>query len=307
MNVLSIGTVLGTTLRTATPVILASLGGLVSLHAGIINVAMEGFMLIASFTAVLFSYYVGAGMGVVAAVVACVLFSLLYALFVVDLKIDGFAIGFALNILASALTLYLVRAIGADIFNSPELKSLPRLQSGLLANVPFLDAAFNGHSILVYAAPVLVLLMWWILYRTPFGLRLRAAGEAPRALESAGVSSRKAKYLASIICGIFCGLAGAHLSIGYMSQFIRDMTAGRGFMALAAILVGRGYPLYTALVALLFALAEALAIKLQALEVAPQFALMLPYLVTILTVVLSTSDSRSRRRKRVAADKGANT
>lgn len=291
---------LGTTLRVATPVVLAALGGMVSFHAGILNVAMEGLMLFAAFAAVLASFYSGAWLGVVAAVVVCLLLSIAYAVFVVDLKTDGFAVGFALNILATGATIYLVRVLGTGIFNSPSLRSLPRLHSRLLSRAPVLDLVFNNHSVLVYITPLLVLLVMYVLYHTPFGLHLRAAGEAPQALETAGVSVRKTRYCASILCGCFCGLAGAHLSLGYLSQFIRDMTAGRGFMALAAILVGRGHPIRTALVALLFGVSEALSIKLQGFNLPPQFALMLPYLATILAVVLavdSGADYTGRRAR----------
>lgn len=278
--------VLGATLRMATPVMLAAMGGLISFHAGIMNVAMEGFMLIAAFAAVLVSYYAGAWWGLAAAAGVCVLLGFLYALFVVDLKADGFAIGFALNILATGSTIYLVRILESQVFNSPKIGVLPRWHLAFLDKVPALNTVLNNHSIFVYVAPLLVALVSLALYRTPFGLRVRAAGEAPKALETAGVGVRRTKYAASVLCAVFCGLAGAHLSLGYMSQFIRDMTAGRGFMALAAILVGKGNPAITALIALLFGTFEALAIKVQALKVPPQFALMLPYLVTILAVVL---------------------
>lgn len=290
---------LGATVRMATPVILAAMGGLVSFHAGILNVAMEGFMLVAAFTAVLGSYYAGSwALGVLAAILVCFAFSLLYAAFVVDLKADCFAIGFALNILATGATLYLVRALGEGIFNAPGLGSIPRLHLSVLTRVPLLDALVNNHSLLVYAMPFLVLLVYLVLYWTPFGLRLRAAGESPAALETAGVSVRRTQYAASLICGLFCGLAGAHLSLGYLSQFIRDMTAGRGFMALAAILVGRGHPGYTALVALVFGAFEALSIKLQGQHLPPQFPLMFPYAVTILAVVLAGDTHRPARHRR---------
>ena len=179
---------LGATFRLAAPVVLAAIGGLVSFHAGIMNVAMEGFMLISAFTAVLVSYYAGAWAGVLAAVAVCLVFSALYALFVVDLQSDGFAIGFALNILATGLTIYLVRILGTDIFNSPQIQPLPHLQIDALAASPILNSILNGHSVTVYITPVLVWAMSAVLYRTPFGAHLRAAGEAPAALAASGVS-----------------------------------------------------------------------------------------------------------------------
>jgi simple sugar transport system permease protein len=291
---------LGATFRLAAPVVLAAIGGLVSFHAGIMNVAMEGFMLISAFTAVLVSYYAGAWAGVLAAVAVCLVFSALYALFVVDLQSDGFAIGFALNILATGLTIYLVRILGTDIFNSPQIQPLPHLQIDALAASPILNSILNGHSVTVYITPVLVWAMSAVLYRTPFGAHLRAAGEAPAALAASGVSPRRVKYAASLICGALCGVAGAHLSLGYLTQFIRDMTAGRGFMALAAILVGRGRPAATALVSLLFAASEATSMKIQAYA-APQFALMLPYVVTIIAVTFLSG----KPKKNVSSDTAA--
>jgi ABC-type uncharacterized transport system permease subunit len=292
MSGLAIAELLGATLRLATPVVLAATGGLVSFHAGILNVAMEGFMLVGAFTAVLLSYYAGAWMGVFGAIGICLVLSLLYALFVVDLKSDGFAIGFALNIFATGLTIYLVRIFGTDIFNSPQIQPITKIRMGAFGCVPILDAVFNNHSVTVWLTPILVVITSGLLYRTPFGAHLRASGEAPLALETAGVSARKMQYAASLICGGFCGLAGAHLSLGYLTQFIRDMTGGRGFMALAAILVGKGKPVRTALISLLFAVAEAASMRIQE-YIPPQFALMLPYIVTVLTVAFMSDGKKT--------------
>jgi len=275
-----------------------SLGGMFTYHAGITNVAMEGLLLISAFFAVVFSWMTGSALaGVVAGVIAAVLLSLLYSLFVTTLKANNFAIGFALNILASSLTLYLMRIMfkGKNVFTSPDIKPVGVLS--VHTGIRLLDECVFNFSILTYAAILLLLVGSYVVYRTSFGLRLRVAGENPSALEVAGVKNSVIQYVSSILCGICCGLAGAQLSLHNVRMFARDMSNGRGFIALAIILIARGRPLPILLISLLFGLFDALTFTIQGAHIPPQFALMLPYVMSVLILfAYCAADARKRAR-----------
>lgn len=282
------------TVKMAIPILFASLGGLITYHAGIINVAMEGLMLSGAFAAVVFSYmYSSAFMGILGAIIVSVLFSLLYSFFVTTLKANNFAIGFALNIFISSLTLYLTRIMfkGQNVFNSPDIKAIPNLSFNLGSQI--LNNLFTNFSILVYLSIILIFVISYFTFKTPFGLWLRAAGSRPNALVTAGIKIPVIQYSASILCGILCGLAGAQLSLSNVVLFSKDMSGGRGFVALAVILIAKGKPSLVLLISLLFGLFDTLSIQLQSSYIPPQFLFMLPYLVTIGSLVI-ISISRKR-------------
>ena len=274
------------TVVLSTPLILASFGGLITYHAGIINVAMEGLILASAFAAVVFSYiFANAWIGVFAAIIVSVLFSILYSFFVTTLKANNFAMGIALNIFISSLTLFLTRImfVGENAFNSPKIKAIPVLRIDF--KIEFLNTLLSGYSVLVYVAVILIFILTYIIYKTPFGLWLRAAGSFPEALKTAGKHVQVIQYIASVLTGILCGLAGAQISLSNVVLFSRDMSAGRGFICLAIILISRGKPSITALIAILFGFFNALSIQLQSLKIPPQFLFMLPYLMAIITLV----------------------
>jgi simple sugar transport system permease protein len=282
-------TLLQNTIRTATPLILAALGGLLTMHSGILNIGMEGMILIGAFFGVLGSYFFASSfMGVMIAVVAGILIGLLFGFFVIDLKSDEFIVGIAINIFAGGITIFLLRSIFGvkGAFSSPKIMPLPDVSIPLLDKIPFLNTIFNNHSIFVYISWLLVALTYIFLYKTPHGMWLRASGEHPVALETVGVSSRKMKYVSSIACGVFCGFAGAHLSLGYLTLFTENMSAGRGFIALAAIIFGASNPIITFVAALLFGFFDALGIRLQGVGIASQFTQMIPYLATVFTLYI---------------------
>lgn len=285
------------TVVMSTPLILASLGGLITYHAGIVNVAMEGLMLASAFTAVVFSYLsASAGIGVLAAIAVSILFSMLYSFFVTTLKANNFAMGIALNIFISSLTLFLTRImfVGQNAFNSPKIKEIPKIKIDF--GVKFLNTLLSGYSVLVYLALILTFVIAYMIYKTPFGLWLRAAGSYPEALATAGKRVPVIQYITSILAGALCGLAGAQLSLSNVVLFTRDMSAGRGFICLAAILISRGKPKTTLFIAVLFGFFDALSIQLQALRIPTQFLFMLPYVMAIITLVLM--DFAARRKQR---------
>lgn len=275
------------TIAMATPIILISLGGLMTYHAGVINVAMEGLVLASAFSAVVFSYLLSsAWAGILGAVVVAVLFSILYSFFVTTLKANNFAIGFAINIFVSSFTLYLTHVlfVGENAFNSPDIKAIPDLNFNF--GVDILNSILSNFSALTYASVFFMLITSFVIYKTPFGLHLRAAGSSPTALKTAGKRVSVIQYTASIITGIFCGLAGSQLSLSNVVMFTRNMSSGRGFICLAAILISRGNPKVVVLLSLLFGFLEALSLQLQSLDVPVQFLFMLPYVMTVLSLLL---------------------
>lgn len=290
------------TIRTATPLILAALGGLLTEHAGILNIGMEGMILLGSFFGVLgsfhFSSYLG---GIFLAALIGISIGLLFAIFVIELKSDEFIIGIAINMFAGGLTVFLLRSIFGvkGAFSSPGIIPLPRINIPMLSHIDFLDTIFNNHSIFVYISWILVILVYIYLYKTPYGIWLRASGEYPEALETAGVSSKKMKYISSIFCGLFCGLAGAHLSLGYLTLFTENMSADRGFIALAAIIFGGANPAKTFAAALMFGFFDALGIRLQVIGIPSQFTQMIPYLATVFALFIVMKRHMTKLKRKI--------
>lgn len=300
MDVFNIG-LLQNTLRTATPVILAAMGGLLTEQAGIMNIGMDGMILIGAFVAVAFSFTMSsAAMGVIAAVLVGIAIGLFFALFVVKLRSDEFIIGMALNTFAGGLTVYLLRAIFGvrGTFSDAGIEALPVVHIDFLDNIPVLGPLLNDNSIFVYLTWVLVFLTWLFLYRTPYGFWMRAAGEHPESLETAGINPQKMKFLASILCGVFCGFAGAHLSLGYLTMFTEGMSSSRGFIAFACVIFGMANPPKVFLAALLFGFLDALGLRLQSVGVPSDLTATVPYIATVLMLVYVVVSSDRRKRKR---------
>ncbi len=272
---------LAATLRVATPLILCAMGGLFSEKGGIIDVGLEGKMLMAAFFAAAVSAVTGsAWLGVAAAIAAAEAISLLHGFACITHRGNQVVSGVAINILAAGLTVVLGNAWFARGGQTPALET----PGQRLLPIFFPNA---GDNILVYAALVAVPFTWWVIERTRFGLRLRAVGEMPLAVDAAGISVAWLRYRAVLICGFFAGLAGAYLSIAQNASFVRDMTAGQGFIALAAVIFGKWRPFSAFGACLLFGLLDAVAIRLQGVrvpgigEVPVQLIQALPYLLTM--------------------------
>ncbi len=277
------------TLRTATPIILAGMGCLFTDQVGIMNIGLDGMMLMSAFVAVAVSFFAGSWVaGLLAAILMGLLSGLLFSMFVVRFKSDEFIIGVALNLFAGALTVFLLRTIFGvkGAFSSPGIVPLPKLHWPLLEAIPVLGPLLSGNSLLVYASWLLILLCWVFLYKTPYGFWMRAAGQHPESLRSAGISPERMKYTASIICGAFCGIAGAHLSLGYLTMFTENMSASRGFIAVACVIFGAANPPRVFLAALLFGFIDALGLRMQNVGVPASLTAMSPYLATVLMMVL---------------------
>ncbi len=276
-------------LRVTTPILLPALGGLISELAGVINIALEGTMLVAAFAGVVVSAYTRSPwLGLLAAVLASLFFAFLLAFFHLALKADLILAGLAMNLLASSGTIFLLFTLTGDKGSSSKLASLtlPALDMPALVSVPLLGPILNGHNLIVYLAFGLVPLVWFLLYRTPYGIHLRAVGAHPEAAASAGLNVQRIRYSALLLSGLLAGLGGVYMGMGYLQLFQRDMTAGRGFIALAAVFMGRRHPVGTMLAALLFGAAEALANQLGNLRIPPQWVQMIPYLATVLALAI---------------------
>ncbi|HZQ01265.1 MAG TPA: ABC transporter permease [Reyranella sp.] len=272
---------LAATLREATPLVLCAMGGLFSERSGIIDVGLEGKMLMAAFFAAAISAVTGsAWLGIAAAVAAAEVLALLHGFACITHRGNQVVSGVAINILSAGLTVVL----GNAWFNRGG--QTPALEAPGQRLLPlFFPGA--GDNILMYVALASVPLTWWVITRTRFGLRLRAVGEMPLAVDTAGISVPGLRYRAVLLCGLLSGLAGAYLSIAQNAGFGRDMTAGQGFIALAAVIFGKWRPFPAFGACLMFGLLDAVAIRLQGVrvpgigEVPVQLIQALPYLLTM--------------------------
>jgi ABC-type uncharacterized transport system permease subunit len=266
--------------RLATPLLLAALGGLFSERSGVINIGLEGLMLAGAFTAAVMTHYSGnPWVGLLAAIVAGMGVALIHAVACIRYRADQVVSGTAINILFLGVPALLSGALFESTGATPQI---PKDQ--LLPLAPI---------VLAFA---LVPVSWWVLNRTPFGLRLRAVGENPEAADTAGVNVARLRYAGVLLSGALAAIGGAYLSTGQSSLFTRNMTAGRGFIALAALIFGKWRPVQTMLACLLFGVAEALSIQMQGVSAIPvQFIQIIPYVLTI--VVLAGFIGHSRAPK----------
>jgi ABC-type uncharacterized transport system permease subunit len=286
------------TLRGATPLVLAALGGLFAERSGIVDIGLEGKMLGSAFAAAATASVTGsAWLGLGAGVVASIALALVHGFACITHHGNQVVSGMALNIMVSGLTAVLGNAWFQQGGQTPLLPPGGRFApiqlpgAHALAGVPGLGVLYrevvSGHNVLVYAAAVAVAVVAWLVYRTRFGLRLRAVGESPGAVDTAGISVAGTRYRALVAGGVLCGFSGAYLSIAHNAAFIRDMSAGKGYLALAALIFGQWRPLPTLGACLLFAFADAAQARLQGtplpvVGVVPvQLVQALPYILTV--------------------------
>ncbi len=260
------------TIRSATPLIFSALGGTFSDRSGVVNIGLDGMMTVGAFSAVFLSYKTGSPwLGLLAAAVAGGLFGLLLAFLSVNFKANQTVVGVAINILAAGLTTFLLVAVWGKPGQTP--------------NVEYFQP-WGLFNIFTYLAIVLVIISYLVLYKTPFGLRVRAVGEHPAAADTLGIDVYKIRYICVIISGILAGLGGASLSIGSISLFKEGMVAGRGFIALAAMIFGKWHPVGAALACLFFGFADAIQTVSMTLglKLPKEFLYALPYVLTMLAV-----------------------
>lgn len=283
------------TVRMATPLALAAMGGAFSERAGVINLGLEGMILIGSFAGAYGSFVTGsAWLGVLFAVVAGGLSGALLAVFTVRFRADQVVSGVGLNILALGLTTWLMQVIWQTRGTSAEVAGLQPVTIPGLVNVPVLGTIFGTHSPLVYAMFVLVFVGWAAVFRTPWGLRLRMVGEHPEAADTAGIKVHRTQYLAVTLSGCLAGLGGAYLSLGQLNWFSMNMSAGRGYMALAANIMGGWNPVGGLAASFLFSYTDALQMRIQTsgLTWPSEITQMLPYLLTVAVIAGAVIRSR---------------
>jgi len=292
------------TLRSATPIIFAALCAAITQQANILNIGTEGIMLVGAFTAVSFSYLTGSWVvGILAAMLAGLVIASIMAVGHIKYSADICAIGMGINILALALTKFLLKIL-FDIngsFSDPRIIGIPKVHFGFLDNIPVLNQLLNNWSIMEWFAIVLIVVLQFLFYKTVWGLRLRAVGQFPLAAQTAGIKVSKVQYQAMLISGLIGGLAGAHLSLGYSTQFMENMTNNRGFMGVAAMYFGGANPVLTALGCLLFGFADSIGARLQAYGIPSQFVLMMPYIVTIMVLSISLYLKYKNNKKKESA------
>lgn len=285
---------LSTLIRMSTPLLIASLGLVFSANAGIVNIGTEGFMLVGALMGCVGSYWTGSALGgALIAMVSTLLFSAVFAFFVLKLQGDQTVVGTAINIFASGLTI----TINRIVFNTggvPVIATYEAVPIPLLSKIPVIDVLFN-QSIVCYLAFIAVPVVWYIMKKTHIGLEVRSVGENPRASDTLGINVIRTRWWTILLSGLMAGLAGSYMSMGQLSFFTEGMVAGKGFMALAVVVLG-GYSAFGVMGAsLIFGAGMALQYRLQAAStgVPYQIITMLPYVITLIAVCSFIRKSRS--------------
>lgn len=287
-------------LRVTTPILFAALGAVVSDLAGVTNIALEGMMLVSAFTGVVVSAFThSAWAGLLAGMAVAAVMGLTLGYFHLKLRTSIILAGIAMNLLASGGTVFLLYAIAHDkgVSSSLPSKVVPEWQIPVLKDIPLLGAVLGRQNALTYMSLLAVGAVYFVLYKTSFGLRLRAVGENPDAADSVGISVHKTQLAALALSGLLAGMGGAHLSMGYVSWFSRDMTSGRGFLAMAAEALGRRHPVGAFFASLFFGLADALSNYMQSLRVPGEFVSMIPYLLTLVALAVYAGRQSARGPK----------
>ena len=299
MDLLTILQVLDSTVRLATPLLLACLAGLFSERAGIFDIGLEGKMLAAAFLSAAVAYTSGsAWVGLGAGIFSSLLLSGIHGLASITFRGNQLISGVAINFLAAGMTVVVAQSWFGQGGRTPQLSGAARFEpitlpfAEALREVPVLGPIYyeliSGHTALVYIALLFVPLTWWILFRTRFGLRLRAVGENPAAVDTAGISVVWLRYMAVLICGVLCGIAGAYLATALQAGFVKDMSAGRGFIALAALIFAKWRPWQALYSCLLFGFLQAFALRPDVIQTVVGFKVnsqlldVLPYILTVI-------------------------
>lgn len=290
-------------IRVSTPILFGSMSSMMSEHCGVSNIAIEGMMLISALTGVLASAFAGTNvfLGVVVAMATGVLLSLLLAFLIIKMKADALITGVAFNLTASGATVFFLYLACGDKGISTSMISggTPNVDIPLIEKIPYVGTVLSGHNLLTYVAFLCVPVLALLLYKTAFGMHVRSAGENPEALESVGVNPVKVRYGAMVLSGIFAGLGGAYMSMAYVNYFVRDMVAGRGFIAIAAAALGKNKPLPTMFACLLFGVSYAFANNpmTQNIGVPTELISAIPYVITIIALIIYSYRLMVRKKK----------
>jgi simple sugar transport system permease protein len=289
--------VLETTFRLLPSILLAAFGGLVTQRIKLTNLGLEGFMLIGAFVAAIASYYTGSPwIALLASCLVCAILGLIFAILHLRYKADNVVVAVAINMFALGMTSYLLNVLfgASGSFSSPKIVGFPIIDLAFLENIPILGA-FAHQSIMLYIAFGVVALTQIILFKTNLGLRIRATGPNPMAVETAGVNVFRLKCYVLMASGVLCGMGGAYLSLGHLTMFANNMTNGRGFIAMAASNFGSAMPIVTFAGALIFGFADGITMKAQLYGFPAQLVQMLPYVVTVLALVVLSAIKKAKK------------
>lgn len=289
-------------LRATTPILFATLASAVASKSGITNMALEGMMLFSALFGVIFTAMTGNFFtGLLLTAVVGGLIGLILAFFILRLKTDEILAAIAINLVAMGGTVLLLLAISGDRGSSTSIASVaaPKITIPLIADIPFLGDILSGQNFMTYLAAAAVVAVHLFLFKTPLGLKIRAVGENKHAAESVGISSQKIQYIALFLSGVLASMGGFFLSGGYMNMFTKDMSAGKGFIALAASSMGGNTPIGGTLVSLLFGGAQAVGNMMQLTKIPQELVQMIPYLTTLVGLgIYSYINMKKKERKR---------
>lgn len=298
-------------IRITSPILFATLGAVIIEKAGISNIGIEGIMMMSALFGSLAAYWANSWfVGLLVALVVGVLEALLMGLFAFQLKTNIILVGVAVNMIGSGGTLFLVKVItnlteGTAMASTTSLITgslqVPSINIPIIGSIPVIGPIISGHSLLTYLAFILVFVTWVLLYKTSLGLNLRSVGENPNAAASVGVSVNKIRYIAIGLSGLMAGFGGAFMSMAYTMGWSQDMVAGRGFIALAAQAMGNGEPLGSMFAAIVFGFAQAFGIKLSSIGLDSNLASPIPYIITIIGLIVFAIVKRRKEAKRLAA------
>jgi ABC-type uncharacterized transport system permease subunit len=274
-------------LRFATPLAFAAIGGIINERAGVVNIGLEGMMLAGAFFGIWATAWSGSWeVGLLMAMLFGAAFALVHAFFCIHLRADQIVVGFAINFLAAGLTGYLFRDIYGTQGTPSDIDRIPSVHLSFIEGIPFIGDVFGNLSLMIWLMFALLILSWFVIFRTPIGLRLRAVGEHPRAADTVGISVYGIRYVAVIVSGMLAALGGAYLSVGFTGTFNEGMSAGRGYIALAAVIFGKWNPFGAFGACLLFGFASALSIPLQReADISANLLSTLPYVLTLVALV----------------------
>lgn len=287
-------------LRMTTPILFATLAATIAAKSGVINMALEGIMLFSALFGVIFSsIFASSWIGLLFTMLLGAFIGFVLAFFVLKLKTDAIIAAIAINLVAAGGTVLLMLAFSGDRGNSASIASfqIPRISLPLIKDIPFLGEVLSGHNVLTYFSLISVLVLHIVLYKTPLGLKIRAVGENKDAAESVGISSQKIRFIALILSSMLASMGGFFLSGGYMTKFTVNMSAGRGYIALAASAMGGNTPVGGFLVSLLFGTAQAFANAMQFASFPSEIAQMLPYLATLVGLGIYSYRLMKKREK----------
>jgi ABC-type uncharacterized transport system permease subunit len=277
-------------IRLATPILLASLGGALCNKAGILDLALEAKMLLGAFVGILVAYYVhNTYIGVLAGMISGGLLGLFFAFLYHKYEVDLVILAIAFNLIILELTVFIMRVLFKNVgsWTDPSIKLLPAIEIPFVKNIPILGEILSGYNIIVFASWILVVVMYFVMFKTKFGRHIRAVGENKEAAETVGINARLIQTLALTIAGMLSALGGTFLSVGHLTLFTRNMSNGRGWTAIAAALFGMNHPIGTAFASLFFGFTSAFSVRIQNVtNLDPNLVQLIPNIATLLVLVI---------------------